>query len=286
MKISIIIPVHNEAIHLNVVLDSFINQEKTPDKLIIVDDNSTDSSYTIAQNYAEKHHWIETISLNTSKEHLPGSKVIHAFNKGLEHISLTDYDLIGKFDADICLSPNYFKKLSKAFQDNPKLGLASGQLYVQKGNNWVFEAISEPSKVRGPVKLYNTNCFQDIGGLKPHIGWDTADQLIAQFKGWETRTFPDLKVKHLKPTGKTYKGHYRSSQGEAFYRLRYGWLLTIIASTKLALRKGHFRFLKDYFKGYRQAQKAKVSFLLSKDEGLFLRKLRWNGIKKKVFLSR
>jgi len=284
MKIGIIIPIHNEANHLKIVLDSYVNQEEVPSKLIIVDDNSTDNSYAIIKSYADRYSWIKIIALKTSNKHLPGPKVINAFNKGLEDLTLDDYNLIGKFDGDICLPPNYFKQLINAFTDNPKLGMASGQLYIKKGKDWIFESISKPSKVRGPVKLYNVHCFQDIGGLKPYIGWDTADQLIAQFKGWDTITLKNLKVQHLKATGNTYEKRFGNLQGEAFYRLRYGWLLTIIASIKLAFRKGQIKFFLDYLIGYAQAKKNKVTFLVSEEEGRFIRKLRWKGIKKKIGL--
>ena len=44
-------------------------------------------------------------------------------------------------------------------------------------------------------------------------------------------------VKHLKPTGANYNKASRYKQGEAFYRLGYGFTITTIASLKLALRK-------------------------------------------------
>ena len=111
------------------------------------------------------------------------------------------FDYIGKFDADIILPPTYFEEVLTAFGRNPKVGLCSGLLYIEREGKWVYEAISRPGHVRGPVKFYSRACFQAIGGLRPFIGWDTADTLLARYHGFEVATLPSLKVKHLRPTG-------------------------------------------------------------------------------------
>ena len=55
MRISIIIPAHNEEKHLQQCLESFVNQTQTPEELILVDDGSTDETYAIAKTFAEKY---------------------------------------------------------------------------------------------------------------------------------------------------------------------------------------------------------------------------------------
>ncbi|MEL6304635.1 MAG: glycosyltransferase, partial [Bacteroidota bacterium] len=101
MRISIIIPAHNEEKHLKQCLDSFVAQSQPPDELILVDDGSSDNTYAIAQTFLEKHSWIKAYQHEASSEHLPGKKVVAAFNYGLSKASETE--LIGKFDADIVL---------------------------------------------------------------------------------------------------------------------------------------------------------------------------------------
>jgi hypothetical protein len=103
---------------------------------------------------------------------------------------------------------------------------------------------------------------------------------LAQYHGWEVITANSLLVKHLKPTGITYDKTARYKQGEAFYRLRYRFWLTVIASLKLALKKGKLFLVFDYMNGFYKAKKKKVSFLVSESEGKFIRKLRWNNIGK------
>ncbi len=279
MNLQIVIPVYNEESHLQETINSIVSQSLLPNKVVFVDDNSTDNSLQILKIDAEKYDFIEVISIQSKSENIPGAKVIHAFYKGFQQIDATA-ELIGKFDADIILPKHYFETLVEMFHHNPKLGIAGGNLYIQKDNEWVFEAISSKKKVRGPIKLYRKGCFQEIGGLKPSIGWDTVDELLAQYHGWEVQTNPQLMVKHLKPTGSTYSKKARYKQGEAFKKMRYGFWLTFIASGKLAWRKKSFSFFINCLKGY---FKTKEEYLVSKEEGKFIRKLRWRNIKKKLF---
>ena len=281
MKIYIIIPVYNEAAFLKQTIESFVNQTYCPDKLIIINDNSTDNSQEIIDDFAANYDFIST-SLNISEaNHQPGSKVIRAFYKGFQAFD-DNYDLIGKFDADIVLPMDYFENMIQIFASDKNIGIAGGNLYIEKKGNWIYENISEKTKVRGPIKLYRKECFKQIDGLRESVGWDSADELLASYHGWKIKTDPNLKVKHLKPTGGSYSRVSRYKQGEAFYRMRYGFLLTNIASAKLAFKKRSFVYYIYCIGGYFKAIRNKASFIVSEKEGKFIRALRWNGIKKKL----
>ncbi|MEC8537018.1 MAG: glycosyltransferase, partial [Bacteroidota bacterium] len=43
MKIYIVIPVHNEEVYIKDCLTSLANQSLLPEKIVVVDDNSTDN---------------------------------------------------------------------------------------------------------------------------------------------------------------------------------------------------------------------------------------------------
>tara|TARA_R100000479_G_scaffold85403_1_gene41504 strand:- start:23115 stop:23948 length:834 start_codon:yes stop_codon:yes gene_type:complete len=275
-------PLYNEELNLTKTLDSFVNQTHQVDKLVLVNDNSSDKTNFIANSYSKKHDWIELIQNHSTNEHKPGRKVINAFYCGLKSVSQNDYDIIGKFDGDLVLPRIYFKRIQEIFSRNKFVGIAGGNLYIQNKNKWVFENISDKRKVRGPIKAYRKECFKDIDGLKKSIGWDTVDELLAQYHGWEICTDETLHVKHLKPTGKTYTKASRYKQGEAFYKLRYGFVLTSIASAKLSLKKKSFSYFIDCIRGYLKAKRSNISPIVSEKEGVFIRKLRWNGIKKKI----
>ncbi|MDC7995957.1 glycosyltransferase [Altibacter sp. HG106] len=279
MRSCIIIPIHNEAQHLEQVLDSFVNQTVLPDQLVLVNDGSTDTSGQICEQFSEKYPWIQSVSTASETGHQPGSKVVAAFYHGFTQLSYSGIDLIGKFDADIILPTHYFERVYALFQQNPKVGIAGGNLYINTKTGWTFEALSTKDKVRGPIKLYRKECFDDIGGLKHSIGWDTVDELLARFHGWEVVTDTSLIVKHLKPTGNAYHHSAKHKQGEAFKRMRYGFWLTVIASAKMAYKKRSLPFFWNTLQGFWNAPE---EYIVPEEEGRFIRSYRWRNIRRKV----
>ncbi|MGL4582684.1 MAG: glycosyltransferase family 2 protein, partial [Flavobacterium sp.] len=95
-------------------------------------------------------------------------------------------------------------------------------------------------------------------------------------------TIDTLKVKHLKPTGAMYNKAARYKQGEAFYRLHYGIIITSIAALKLAMKKKKPFLFIDYIKGYYKAKNEKQPYLVTDEQGSFIRKYRWQKIKSKL----
>ena len=283
LKFHIIIPAHNEESHLERTLNSLVNQTISAEKIIIVNDNSMDATASIAQKFVEDYDYVSVISIQSSQDHLPGSKVVNAFNKGFETIK-EDIDIICKFDADLIFPLNYLESIQSMFQEHPKLGIASGILHVKKGDVWVYENIADKTHVRGPVKAYRKACFDAIGGLKPTIGWDTVDVLLAKYHNWTIKTDVSLMVKHLKPTGATYKNKGFEKQGEAMFKMRYGLLITLIAALKISVLRKNLKVIFQYLKGYRQAKSSKQDYIVTVAEGQFIRKLRWQGILGKLKL--
>ena len=282
MRVYIIIPAHNEEKYIHNTLASLCNQTVLPDKILVVNDNSTDNTEEIIKGYIAKNKFLNILNISSSGEHIPGSKVINAFNAGLNELD-ENYDIICKFDADLIFPENYIETIISYFKKDDRIGLVGGFCFIDKNGEWTLENLTNEDHVRGALKAYRKNCFKDIGGLKTSMGWDTVDELLAQYHNWQIVTDKNLKVKHLKPTGKTYNKKAKYKQGEAFYRLRYGLVITMIASLKLALLKRKPLFFLDYIKGYFQAKKANLPFLVSEKEGKFIRKLRWKKIKEKLF---
>ena len=100
------------------------------------------------------------------------------------------------------------------------------------------------------------------------------------------KTYVDDKliVKHLRPTSKRYEKNNIYNQGKLMYRLRYGIIISLIASLKLSWKKRKIKFLLHCILGYLKASKKKNDFLISKKQGLFIRNYRLKNIVKKIFL--
>ena len=277
MNIHIIIPAHNEESSIGLTLESLATQTLLPKRVVIVNDNSTDNTGNIVNAYAEKYPFITLVNNQSSEAHLPGSKIINAFYKGFEVLD-EDYDIICKFDADLIFPENYLEQISKHFKANTKLGMVAGFCYIEKSNDWVLENLTNKDHIRGALKAYRKSCFLQIGKLKPSMGWDTVDELLAKYYGWELLTDESLHVKHLKPTGISYNKASKYLQGEAMYKMRYGFTITLISAVKLAYKKGSFTLFKDYMSGYFKAKNENITPLVSDEEGEFIRDLRWKGI--------
>ena len=199
------------------MLKSLTKQTVLPKRVIVVNDNSTDKTSEIVSEFSNNYEWILAKEITSSTDHTPGSKVIKAFNSGLEMLD-NNYDIICKFDADIILPDDYLERIISLFTSDEKTGIAGGLSYIKKKDKWIYESIASKDHVRGPFKAYRKSCFKDIGGLKETIGWDTADTLLAQYYGWKVKTDKTLKVKHLKPTGKFYSQNSKYSFGISLYK--------------------------------------------------------------------
>ncbi|MBA6154536.1 glycosyltransferase [Gelidibacter maritimus] len=280
MNFYIIIPAHNEQDSIGLTLESLVNQTLIPKKVVVVDDHSSDETSAIVQQYASKYTWISLIKNTSSDQHLPGSKIIKAFNKGYEQLD-DNYDVICKFDADLIFPHNYLERLVHHFTTNPKLGMASGFCYIEQNGHWVLENLTRKDHIRGALKAYRKKCFIEIGKLKPSMGWDTVDELLAKFHGWEILTDSELQVKHLKPTGISYNKASKYLQGEAMFKMRYGFLITLISALKLAYKKKSLSLFKDYMSGFFKAKKEGQEYLVTKKQGQFIRATRWKGMLQK-----
>lgn len=282
MEYYIIIPAYNEAEVIHKTLDSIVTQTMLPKRVIVVDDNSTDYTSEVVNGYCENYLFIDLVNKSSEAQHQPGSKVIQAFNEGLKLLD-DDYDFISKLDADLILPPNYFEIIAQTFSENEKVGMVGGFAYIEVDGKWQLEQLTDKDHIRGALKSYRKDCFTQIGGLREAMGWDTADELLARYFRWEIKTIPELKVKHLRPTGAKYTKEARYKQGEAFYRLGYGLQLTTIAALKLALRKKQPLLAADYIKGFQKAKQEGIPLLVDDEQAVFIRNYRWKNIRKKLF---
>ncbi|HSN47341.1 MAG TPA: glycosyltransferase family 2 protein [Flavobacterium sp.] len=278
----IVIPAHNEEAFIALTLQSLISQTLLPSKIVVVNDNSTDKTAEIVMAFAKENPFISLVNKTSEAIHLPGSKVIQAFHKGYETLD-NEYDIIVKLDADLILPNNYFERISEIFEKDSKVGMAGGFAYIEKNGDWILENLTDKDHIRGAFKAYRKALFEKMGNLKPAMGWDTVDELLAKFYGWKVVTDSSLIVKHLKPTGANYNKTARYKQGEAFYTLGYGFIITAIASAKLAMMKKKPLLFLDYIKGFWKAKSAKTPLLVDAEQAKFIRKYRFQKMKEKIF---
>ena len=291
MKFLLIIPTHNEEKNILFTLKSLQQQTFQDFFCVIVNDGSTDKTKEIVENFVENHSKFKIQNLELSK-HEPGAKVVRTFNKGLESVDLKDFDVICKFDADIIFPSDYLMKLNAIYETNPKAGMVSGLVKIKKSifenklafdfkdekHQWKFENLSSKNHVRGPIKSYRKECFLEMNGLRPVLGWDNIDVMLAKKNGWEILTIKDLWVKHLRPTAFQYKNQKAEKLGEYFYNIGLNLPLTMISSAKSSLKNRSFS---EFFTTMKSYLKQKGERKLSDEEIKFIRTLRWNEMFRK-----
>ena len=294
MKFLIIIPAHNEENNISFCLESLKKQNFQDFVCMIVNDGSTDRTAEIINNFKNQDSRFRVLDLETS-EHSPGAKVVRTFDKGLQALDWKDFDVVCKYDADIVFPRNYLEKINQTFETNPKAGIVSGLVYIKKyksnseiknlrnpnenwldfsnkNNEWVFENLSSKNHVRGPIKAYRKECFEDINGLRAVLGWDNLDILLAKKHGWDVVTIKDLWVKHLRPTAYKYKSQKAEKLGQYFYNIGLSLPLAIISSAKSSFKN---RSAKEFFITINSFLKQKERQNLSTEEIKFIRNLRW-----------
>ena len=294
MKFLIIIPAHNEENNISFCLESLKKQNFQDFVCMIVNDGSTDRTAEIINNFKIQDSRFRVLDLETS-EHSPGAKVVRTFDKGLQALDWKDFDVVCKYDADIVFPTNYLEKINQTFETNPKAGIVSGLVYIKKyksnseiknlrnpnenwldfsnkNGEWIFENLSSKNHVRGPIKAYRKECFEDMNGLRTMLGWDNLDILLAKKHGWDVVTIKELWVKHLRPTAYKYKSQKAEKLGQYFYNIGLSLPLAMISSAKSSFKN---RSAKEFFITINSFLKQKERQNLSTEEIKFIRNLRW-----------
>jgi glycosyltransferase involved in cell wall biosynthesis len=101
MKVSIVIPVYNEEERIAACLAAIGRQTVGPLEVLVVDNNSTDATATIAASFP---------FVTVLRE--PRQGVVHARNHGFNHAR---GDIIGRIDADTLLAPDWVERVSRRF---------------------------------------------------------------------------------------------------------------------------------------------------------------------------
>lgn len=252
-RYAVVTPVKNEEKHLEGMIHSVVSQTVPPHRWVIVDDGSTDRTGEIIRQAISSHSFIACIDLpGNASPRKPGGESIISY--GIRALDLAEYGFLARLDGDISLPLDYFEKIFREFDRNPRLGIAGGICYVPRKG--VLEEEKHPRfHVRGALKTYRMECFRDIGGLETQLGWDTVDVVRANMLGWETRSFSDIKVIHHRPThafAGTIQGHAIS--GIAAYNAGYHPLFLLLRAMRNMIHRpygiGGLAMLGGFLSGY------------------------------------
>ncbi|MCA1760596.1 MAG: glycosyltransferase [Bacteroidales bacterium] len=174
-EVSVILPYFNAENTLAAALESMLNQTFTSFEILLVNNNSTDNSFFITQNFAKQDSRIRL--LNETKQ-----GVDHAMNCGLEN---SRGRFIARMDADDISLPQRLEKQVRFLEENPETGLVGSfvkyvshshgtggfERFVQWANSFhiseeieLYRFVEIP--VVNPTILFRRELFEKLGGFR------------------------------------------------------------------------------------------------------------------------
>lgn len=140
LEISVVVPAYNEEKNLPGCLESIKKQELKPIELIVVDNNSTDSTSEIAKSYGAL----------VVPEHKQG--MINARNRGFNEAR---GDIIARTDSDTDVPTDWTKRLLKHFQDPDVVAVSGPSRFGKKLSPAVMDAYFSVNKAfyKHPILL-------------------------------------------------------------------------------------------------------------------------------------
>ena len=206
MRLSVIVPFLDEAALLPRLLASIELQTRRPDRLVLVDDGSSDGSDALAAAFASRHEY--AVALRRSpraqeSDRLAGAGELRSFQWALAEVD-DSWDVIAKLDADLELNPRHFECVLEEMQADRRLGIAGAVLSDVHADGAPTRFPVPRWHVRGATKFYRRECYEQIQPVPAHLGWDMIDEVKARRAGWRTESLelPGGDTLHLRPTGR------------------------------------------------------------------------------------
>lgn len=241
-KYVLISPVRNEESYIERTLRSIIDQTILPVEWVIISDHSTDRTDEIVRKYARDHPFIKLIRKKGDARRNFGSKA-RAIAAAYESLKHKEFDFIGNLDGDIALDRDYYERIFQQFDVNPRLGIAGGVIMDMLDGKYV-RSISSLKHTAGAIQLFRRECYETIGGYRPlkNGGIDSYAAITARMLGWETQTFGDIPVYHLRPSSTAGRSCFgaRFYEGQRDYYLGDDPLFALFKSIRRMPQKPFF----------------------------------------------
>jgi len=253
-KIGAVIIAKNEEKFISKTIESLLDQDLKPYRIVLVDDGSTDKTSEIASKYP-----IEIIKRENRKEFLQGNKdLANTINDGLEKFQNDkDCDYIIKMDADIILPLNYISTITQRM-NSTKIVVSSG---VIEG-----ESTFVP---RGAGRVVQLDFWRKIGLKYPvNYGYERYLLTKAESIGYKFTVYRDLIMKTTRKTGSTYKPKMYYYYGLGLKANGYTIPFAMFRVLQIAKQKplGAFYMLKGYLSNYQDLYESEVRDYLKKKQ--------------------
>ena len=135
VRYAVVTPAHNEAANLDRLHASLGAQSVPAERWVIVENGSTDETLRVASSLASREHWIDVRSIPGGTTSDRGAPIVRAIHEGVDVVG-NGPEVIAVVDADVTFPAEYFEQLLMRFQDDERLGLASGTCFEEVRGEW------------------------------------------------------------------------------------------------------------------------------------------------------
>ena len=228
------------------VMNSIINQSYRPEKIIVVDDGSSDKTGTILDEYKNKFPKLIEI-IHTDSKTRDYSRIPKLWNMCLKEEY--DFHMVGA--GDVVYEKDYAQKLMKKFEENSKLVICSG-------DHWPFKTIAPHGGGRFVDQRF---FFKNYEKYFEIMGYESEILFRAIIQGYKIKVFNDVVLEHREELG---HGHNFEEFGKGMKALGYhpvyvmGRCLKELSLSSNINKKGVFNMFWKYLT-YKPAKKGYFS---------------------------
>lgn len=236
---AVVIPVFNRAALVGETLESIERQSRRPDEVILVDNNSTDNTVQVLEEWAEK---VNKMGLNArvlSEDH-PGAAA--ARQRGLEDVTMK---YVMFFDSDDWMPSDHIGRIMEDFASDPALDLICWGVtfhYPDGGTSNRHIHPSDPLSnhlVQGLLSTLayavRTDFIRNAGGWNPELGgWDDLELGVRLLLSG-----PVIKV--IKQSRVDVRIHKDSMSGSGYAHRLGDWEKTLREIERVACLSSHAR---------------------------------------------
>jgi len=222
MRVAVIVAVYNEEKNISQLIEALLQQSRSPDEIIVVDDGSTDKTIEILEKIAASNN-----KLKFYRQTNAGPAA--ARNKGFRG---AEADICIFTDSDCVPEPDWIEKLVIPFKDK-QVGAAGGT-YKTLNNNSVLarfvglEIAWRYRKIEGEIDVHGTynlavrkSVLQEVGGFNQEYpepsgeDWDLTYKISQKHK---IIYVPNAVVGHYHP--EKILAYLKNQERRAFDRIK------------------------------------------------------------------
>jgi glycosyltransferase involved in cell wall biosynthesis len=223
MKLLVVMPTYNSERYLVEAIQSILAQTFKDFRLIIVDDNSTDHSVSIAESFQD-----DRIRVVRNSRKIGMAK---SLNVGLREDGA---EFVARHDADDASLPVRFEKQIEFLREHPNVGLLGSSIFLMDETGQVFAKNILPTNVRSTLFAGNMIChgsvmlpaevFEKVGSYSESVKWpypEDYDLWLRIAKDYDVRNLRDCLYVWRIHKASTQSGKY-ASMTELKRHLAYG----------------------------------------------------------------